>query len=155
MTLSEPSLPVTIRRIGEVIPGRFDRLVEESEADGFQFLRRFIDEWIGGVNRFSRPGEALFVAEHDRCIVGVGGLNVDPYAGDSAIGRVRRFYVAREYRRQKVGSRLIDALMDFAGGHFRTVRLFTPLPEAALFYVAVGFQSQQGIRHCSHTIAVF
>ena len=48
----------------------FAGLLAESEASGYQFLRRVVDEWENGANRFSRPGEALLVAEMDGRWVG-------------------------------------------------------------------------------------
>jgi hypothetical protein len=41
-------------------------------------------------NRFSRPGEALLIAERGGRWVGVCGLNVDPYLDDRRVGRDRR-----------------------------------------------------------------
>jgi hypothetical protein len=36
-----------------------------------------------------RPGEALFVARVGERVVGVCGLNVDPYTAEPRVGRVR------------------------------------------------------------------
>src|SRR4029077_6614438 len=73
-------------------------LVAESERDGWQFVRRLADEWTSGANRFDKPDEALFIASVDSVIVGVCGLNADPYASDESVGRVRHLYVLRAYR---------------------------------------------------------
>ncbi len=32
-------------------------------------------------------------------LIGVGGLNEDPYTKDNKIGWLRRFYISRDYRR--------------------------------------------------------
>lgn len=37
-------------------------LLARSQASGYQFVRRLIDEWEHDINRFSRPGEALLGA---------------------------------------------------------------------------------------------
>jgi len=64
-------------------------LVAESEQAGLSLVRKLVDEWRDGSNAFHRPGEAVFGARVDGRLVGVCGLNVDPYAGDDRIGRVR------------------------------------------------------------------
>lgn len=50
-----------IVQVGD-LPIGLDVLVRESEAEGFNFLQRLVADWESGANRFSRPGEALFVA---------------------------------------------------------------------------------------------
>lgn len=37
-----------------------DVLLADSEREGSRFVRRLVDEWATGTNRFDRPGEALF-----------------------------------------------------------------------------------------------
>ena len=37
-----------------------DVLLADSEREGWRFVRRLVDEWATGSNRFDRPGEALF-----------------------------------------------------------------------------------------------
>jgi hypothetical protein len=60
-----------LRRLDRLPPERFAELLAESQASGYQFLRRVADEWERGVNRFLRPGEALLAAEIDERLVGV------------------------------------------------------------------------------------
>jgi len=55
-------------------------LVEESLAQGFRAIDRLVDEWQTGKNRFSKPGEVLFLAWFADQVIGVCGLNQDPYA---------------------------------------------------------------------------
>jgi N-acetylglutamate synthase-like GNAT family acetyltransferase len=93
-------------------------LIAESETQGYRFVRRVIDEWERGANRFSRPGEALFTASVEGAIVGVCGLNVDPYLDDPRIGRVRNVYVAHAYRGQGIGRRLVEQAVAAARGSF-------------------------------------
>ena len=68
-------------------------LIDDSEREGLRFVRRLADEWASGANRFDRPGEMLFVAWGEGQVVGVAGLNVDPYTDGSGVGRVRHLYV--------------------------------------------------------------
>jgi hypothetical protein len=64
-------------------------LVTESERSGLRFVRRLTDEWVSGANRFDQPGEGLFAAMVDGHVVGLCGLNVDPYTAEGRVGRVR------------------------------------------------------------------
>ena len=82
-----------IERMSGAPTDRLAALLAESEQQGFRFVRRLVEEWESGANRFDRPGEALFVARVGNDVVGVCGLHVDPYADDPKIGRVRHLYV--------------------------------------------------------------
>jgi hypothetical protein len=52
-----------IERLDDLPAADFVVLLAESEQAGLRFLRRLVDEWASGVNRFDRPGEALFGAQ--------------------------------------------------------------------------------------------
>jgi GNAT superfamily N-acetyltransferase len=116
-------------------------LVAESEAAGFRFLRRLVDEWISGRNRFHGDGEALFTAIVDDRVIGVCGLNVDPYAGDATVGRVRHLYVMTAFRKQGIGGRLVERVIAAARGRFRCLRLRTDNEGAGRFYESLGFRA--------------
>jgi len=122
------------------LSAEFDPLVVEAEADGHLFMRRLRDEWAAGSNRFDRPGERLMVACAGDRLVGVGGLNRDPYAEAPSIGRLRHLYVGRDARRQGVGALLVRSLLTGAEAHFTLIRLRTDSAEAAAFYRRLGFQ---------------
>jgi GNAT superfamily N-acetyltransferase len=83
-------------------------------------------------------------------VVGVCGLTIDPYAADPAVGRVRRLYVLRAFRGRGVGRGLVEAVVRAAGERFRTLRLRTESPEAAVFYERLGFQPVAGVPDCTH-----
>ena len=87
---------------------RFAEMLAESEASGYRFLRRVVDEWESGANRFSRPGEVLLIAELSGRWVGVCGLSIDPYLDDPRVGRVRNVYVLTECRRMGIGRSLVE-----------------------------------------------
>ena len=110
-------------RVAELSRDRLSALLAEGEASGYRFLRRLIDEWEGGVSRFSRTGEALFAAGTGGRLVGVCGLSIDPYLDDPRVGRVRNVYVLAEHRRRGVGRRLVEAAIASAAGHFDLLRL--------------------------------
>ena len=119
----------------------FEALVEESEAEGVFPLGRLVREWGTGENRFDRPGEALFAAVDDNGrLLGVCGLNRDPYLDDPDVGRVRHLYVARAGRGRGVGGRLVRAVIEAARGRFTRLRLRTDCSIAAGFYRSLGFE---------------
>lgn len=116
-------------------------LVRSSVAEGHRFVARAREEWDAGVNRFAAPGEGLFLARHGDGVVGMCGLNVDPYAGDPGVGRLRHLYVAPGRRRLGVGRALVVACLELAAGRFRRVRLRTENEDAARFYLGLGFSA--------------
>jgi GNAT superfamily N-acetyltransferase len=127
-------------------------LVAESEGCGFHFVRRLVAEWASGANRFAAPGERLFAASIDGRVVGVCGLNVDPYATQPGVGRVRHLYVLSAYRRRGIGRHLIRATIDAAQDSFSRLRLRTDNPEATRFYENLGFRPCLGQADCSHVL---
>jgi len=76
-----------IERLRDLPSPYVAELLSESERFGSRIVPRLVEEWDNRANRFDRPGEALFGAWIDGRLVGVCGLNVDPYAGQERIGR--------------------------------------------------------------------
>jgi GNAT superfamily N-acetyltransferase len=64
---------------------------------------------VSGTNRFNKRGEAIFAASAAGALIGVCGLNVDPYASDPRVGRVRHLYVLSGFRQLGVGRQLVEA----------------------------------------------
>jgi GNAT superfamily N-acetyltransferase len=126
-------------------------LIAESQTLGLGFLRRLADEWVTGANRFDAPGEVLLVARIDDTIVGVCGLNVDPYAGRQNVGRVRHLYVLQAHRRRGVGRQLVAAVLRAARGRFDRLHLRTGNPDAARLYEELGFRPV-GADHDTHVL---
>jgi ribosomal protein S18 acetylase RimI-like enzyme len=124
----------------ESLPLEFETLLAESIQDGHHFLGKMKDEWASGKNRFDREGEILF-AVHDgkQNLAAIGGLNVDPYAQDHAVARIRHLYVGVKYRRQGLGRLLLERLLAQARGRFSLLRLRTNNPAAVEMYERVGF----------------
>ena len=127
-------------------------LIVESEQHGLRFVRRLADEWASGANRFDRPGEALFVARSAGDVVGVCGLNVDPYATALDVGRVRHLYVLRAHRHRGIGQQLVTAIVQAARGRFQRLRLRTQNPEAARLYERLGFRAAVDATDCTHVM---
>lgn len=131
------------------------RLAVEAKLEGYDFVQRTIDEWRGGVNCFSRPGEILWGVFEDGQCIGIGGLNVDPYTNDPKVGRVRHLYVSKSYRKRGVASDLLDMVIKRSKDSFNVLRVSTHKPGAAnpegdKFYELIGFARVQGDKqtHC-------
>jgi GNAT superfamily N-acetyltransferase len=127
-------------------------LAQDAERDGHRMVSHLISEWTDGTNRFAKPGESLYIAREGEQIVGVCGLNVDPYLADPAVGRVRRLYVAVASRRSRVGTVLVDRIVADARDSFDTLRLRTRNPVAAAFYESHGFVPVAGDEVCTHQL---
>ena len=144
MRNSDPEGADVVVRSVESLPAGIDALVAESEAEGFAFLTRLVREWQSGANRFDAPGEVLLVASVEGQLAGVCGLNVDPFAGQPHVGRIRHLYVRPPLRRHGVGEALLRAAVEHAAGHgFREIRLRTSTSDAARFYERRGFVSSE------------
>ena len=133
-----PDFTVTSVRSGQ--KPELGRLSESAAAEGFHFVKRAHDAWRRGGNRFDRPGEGFFVALAIDEVVGMCGLNIDPYLDGPSVGRLRHLYVAPEARRRGVGRRLVMACLDLANGHFLRVRLRTFEADAIRLYESMGFR---------------
>ena len=127
-------------------------LVTESERSGLRFVRRLTDEWVSGANRFDQPGEGLFAAMVDGHVVGLCGLNVDPYTAEGRVGRVRHLYVMEASRRHGIGRRLVAEVIAAARDSFDRLRLRTANPEAARLYEGLGFAPCAGEADCTHAL---
>ena len=92
-------------------------LAREASSDGFSFVARLINEWKSGANRFDQPGERLLGAVVSGEVVGVCGINRDPYLKDEAVGRLRHLYVKKAARGSGVGSVLVAQLLREAQSH--------------------------------------
>jgi GNAT superfamily N-acetyltransferase len=147
---SEPG-PALIERLRELLPDRVSDLLAESEEAGSRIVRRLVDDFADRTNRFDRPGEALFGASIAGRLVGVCGLNIDPYAGDARVGRVRHLYVLTPLRRHGVGRQLVGRVIATARDRFESLRLRTNNPAAARLYEVLGFRAREA-RDYTHVL---
>lgn len=129
---------IEIKTVLDLPPG-IEALRIEASSAGFRFMEKLTKEWETQTNRFDKPGELLAGAFQNGQLVAIGGLNIDPYAGDITIARLRHLYVLKRLRRQGVASRLARYLLDKAPTSFASVRLFTDTVEAAALYERLGF----------------
>ncbi|MCZ6643720.1 MAG: GNAT family N-acetyltransferase [Gammaproteobacteria bacterium] len=121
-----------------------------AEADGHRNINTLISEFEAGVNCFDKPGEALFGAYNGTTIVGIGGVNIDPFENLAVVARVRRVFVAPAVRRRGVASVLMDEIERIARGHFSKVQLYTTSATASHFYIARGYSPVYGRPRVSH-----
>ena len=140
----------TIVRITDLKLDALENLRAESSDEGFSFIERLCAEWISGANRFDAPGEALFLALNDGQVVGVCGLNRDPYAHDPRVGRVRRLYVSPAHRQRGIGQTLLAAVIACARGPFSSLRVRTEV--AGDFYTAQGFRRVDSGAEFTHVL---
>ena len=143
-------MTVIIEREKQLKIDEFKPLVEESQQNGFRFVKRLADGWENGSNQFNRAGEFILVAKINEQIVGTCGLNIDPYQAVMGLGRVRHLYVLSDYRRQGIASRLIDRVVEDAKPYFHTLNLRTDSDLADKFYLNRGFQSSHELPECTH-----
>jgi len=136
--------PATIEILADLPPDHARDLLADSDAAGSRIVRRLVDEWAEGTTRFDRPGEALFGAWVAGRLVGVCGLNVDPYAGAPRVGRVRHLYVLTSFRGRGVGRQLVARVIACARDRFDSLRLRTNNEAAARLYAALGFRAGDG-----------
>jgi len=145
-------MSVQIEPIASLSATELEPLLTESERDGWRFVRRLLDEWSSGENRFTQPGERLWGARSAGQLIGICGLTGDPYQADRRVGRIRRMYVLRDWRRRGIGRQLLEQAIATARSTFSELRLRTESPEAALFYEGLGFQIQRDAPHCTHIL---
>lgn len=143
-----------IIRLADLEEDALDPLIHEARVEGFRHLDRLRDEYVSGANRFNKPGEALFGVFIDGEMVGVGGLNRDPYDGDGGAGRVRRVYIRSSCRRDGRGRLLMEAIVGAALGHFSRITLHTDSGDAAAFYQALGFVAVATIPGATHSLSL-
>lgn len=118
----------------------WDAMEQEAVDDGHAFVPRLREDWQAGRNRFDRLGEVMLgLRDPDGRILAFGGLNIDPYAGDPAVARLRHVYVSRAERRLGIGRILVLGLIDHARVRFSRVRLRAANEVAGAFYVRLGF----------------
>jgi N-acetylglutamate synthase-like GNAT family acetyltransferase len=135
--------------VTEMITSRLAALLDalsEMELDavsqGFSMISRLRGEWETGVNRFDRHGEILLGTFRNEQLIGIGGLNRDPYVDDPRVGRLRHLYVMANERRAGIGTSLVKHLLKHAADHFDLIRLWTD--RAGAFYDGLGFERVAG-----------
>ncbi|WP_410256876.1 GNAT family N-acetyltransferase [Bacillus cereus] len=114
-------------------------LVEESKKEGFNFLVKLVNEYRNEINTFHKEGECLYGVFEEEVLIGIGGLNQDVYTKDATLGRLRRFYISKKYRRNGVGNILLNKILSHAKEYFHIVVLYTDTEQGSQFYISNGF----------------
>jgi GNAT superfamily N-acetyltransferase len=143
---------IIIEKVKHLDTHKLILLVDESASEGFRHLKRLVNDYETGANIFDKDGEALFIAYQNNDIVGVCGLNQDPYAKSKDIGRVRRLYVSPRVRRFGVGRTLMDSVIAEARKNYKLLVLRTDNPIADVFYRSIGFSLNLDSENDSHLL---
>ncbi len=109
---------IHIKQIENLMKYEFKYLVQESKEEGFNFLKKLINEYENKLNTFNKTGECLYGIFQGEKLIGIGGLNEDPYTENNKIGRLRRFYISKDYRRIGLGKSLLNKLLSHAEKEF-------------------------------------
>jgi len=125
-------------------------LLLESRAQGFRFLDRLYASYESGENRFDKVGEGLYGIRDQYGFAAIGGLNIDPYLSDPAIGRVKHVYVKESLRRSGIGRMIMNAIISQARTRFELLTLRTDSEAASAFYRSLGFQNEPTYESSTH-----
>jgi GNAT superfamily N-acetyltransferase len=144
-------MDVSIGRITE-LPTDLGVLLELSHKEAFGAVGVLRDQWLDGSNRFGGPGEALLEARtNEGGLLGVCGLNIDPYLRDPQTGRLRHLFVHPSFRRRGIATTLVAECIRLARPSFTRLRLRTDRDDAMGFYAAFGFRPSAE-PHCTHVL---
>ena len=130
---------IRVRPLRPSDDGAIDRLAEQARIEGFRFLDRLRQELAIDNGARDTPRAFFLVIEDESGVVGVGGVTEDPYAANSAVGRIRHVYIAAETRRRGLGRMLVAALETRACCAYAILRLRTDTEAGARFYEALGY----------------
>ena len=141
---------IKIKQIEDLSKYKINHLVQESKEEGFNFLIKLISEYENKINTFNKTGECLYGIFQGEKLIGIGGLNKDPYTEDNKIGRLRRFYISKDYRRIGLGKLLLNRLLSHAEMNFQIVVLHTDTKQGDAFYTTNGFVKGKIYKGSSH-----
>lgn len=114
-------------------------LIEASLTEGFNFLARLMEKWESGENRFEKPNERLYQIEVEGEIIGIGGINNDPYCNNNKHGRIRHLYIHPNHRGKGLGKKIVQTIIVDFRGSYEKFTLRTKREKASKFYEAIGF----------------
>jgi N-acetylglutamate synthase-like GNAT family acetyltransferase len=140
-----------LRQIKNLLDINCTELIMESKKEGFRFLKRLINDYKNGTNTFNKPGEFLYgVFNKKGLLIAIGGINKDPFSTNKQIGRLRRFYVSKDYRRKGVGRSLVTRILKDASEHYEIIVLYTDTEHANKFYTSLGFIKDNSVLKSTH-----
>lgn len=135
-------MTLIIKTLDDPLSADFASLAVAAEGEGFAHMRRVIDEWTEGTNRFDKAGEKLLCVYDEGLLVAVGGINHEFSRADWL--RMRRFYVLPQHRGKGVARLLATQLIEHARNHTTTITVHAGVhasdERAGLFWQAMGFR---------------
>ncbi|MDN7246685.1 GNAT family N-acetyltransferase [Planococcus shenhongbingii] len=148
-------MTINVEEIEDLKTVDVSKLVEESEAEGYRFLKRLVSQYEDGTNTFNQAGEALYgVWDQHGHLIAIGGLNRDPYSNKEGVGRLRRFYISPNSRRQGIGTLLLKKIINHGRDHFKEIVVRTDSAAADAFYRANGFSADLGLPEATHGLTL-
>jgi GNAT superfamily N-acetyltransferase len=140
-----------VKQIKDLSYDDLNQMVKESKEDGFRFLERLVNDYKNGTNNFNMPGESLYgVFNKEDVLIAIGGLNIDPFSNEQKIGRLRRFYVSKDYRRNGLGRLLLKKIICDAKNYYKVLVLHTDTEQADKFYNSFGFLKENIYPKATH-----
>ena len=140
-----------VKLINNLLDFDIESLIKESKEEGFRMIERLINDYKDGSNTFNKLGECLFgVFNEEDVLVAIGGLNKDPFSDRRYVGRLRRFYVSKGYRRKGIGSLLVTKIVEEANKYYEVLVLHTETEAAHQFYCTMGFSRGSLYENSSH-----
>ncbi len=130
--------PLLIAAITPDEPG-FAALRAESQTQNLNMLHRLAENWQNEENRFNAPGEKLLGAFAHGLLVGVCGLNIDPFSQQPRAGRIRHLYIGERHRQQGIGHQLLVSVITHSSASFDFLNAHAP-SAAWSFYENLGFR---------------
>ncbi|WOV82969.1 GNAT family N-acetyltransferase [Sporosarcina jeotgali] len=145
----------TVEKVSNLNELDIEPLISESEEEGYRFVTRLAEDYKEGVNTFSGPGEALYCVKDDHGkVVAIGGVNRFPVpGGDPETGRLQRFYVEADQRRNGAGSLLLKEIVEHARNEFHELTVKTESSKADAFYRHNGFEFDDSASETTHRMA--
>ena len=145
----------TINAITDIRSVDLSRFREEAQRAQHRIIAKLIEQWETGENTFGKRHERFwgyFIGDE---LVGIGGINEDPYLKQPAYGRMRHLWVLEPFRRNGIGRALVSQAEAFAKQHYEWMTLRTPADGSAdAFYAKLGFQRCDWLDSVSHVKSV-
>lgn len=142
-----------VKRIENLLAVDIKPLLIESKEEGFRFVERLFSDYRDGTNTFQKNGEALFgVFSENDDLIAIGGVNTNPYSNIKGVGRLRRFYVLKDYRRRGIGELLVKRIIKEAANSYNKLVLHTDTKQGSAFYLALGFSEEKSDLNTTHSM---
>ena len=137
-----------IYRVEDLKSINLTSLVSKSEEEGYGMVKRLVEDYTKGVNKFDGNGEALFVCKNPM-IQAIGGINIESSNEYQGAGRIRRVYVLPSVRGTGVGRMIIESIIAHSIDRFELLTCNVGPLESWGFYERLGFKrvSKKGITH--------